>query len=452
MFQKNGRPLTIFVPLGLPNRPTLVTAIRRHGGAVDARMAKCDIVIIDTDTYLHSQQNRELYRGAKRLPTPLPCVAASWITDSVAGGVPQNLRKPSYDPLILLDELDKREVRKAQTARNNDERQARMMAGEASRNPQAALLHQYAKFPGRAPYTAADRYNIVEHLAVTKQAPCGRAIGDELVAIFGRHTRDSYQSYLRDNYERGANLRAAVEQYRLTGVNPLQPPASLRLRGHAQPVGEDPRPTQLPKVSGVRARNGNGNGNGTAGGQRGGDVDDHNDGFESDGDVDEDDPIITSSNDPAHRTQRTQRVATQRFRGARAHGVRHAADSESDEEPPEVVEERPRDERTSADAGEDAGEKADQEPAPRADFGAEETGQLVTAIGFMLEQMLGLYGCSLADAEHDDRLCRALFETNPDVKRHGEFWQTVAQVSGAARANALPTKRAVVTNSITLHR
>lgn len=143
-----GRPLSIHLPLKLPDRANLSTAVRRHGGALDDRFAKSDIVVIDTDTAATSAQSRELFRAARALPQPLPCVAASWITDSVRVGIAQNVRNPAYDPVHLLDVLEQKEARKKRAQELHDQRLAALMRKEVARDAGMAKVHSASRLPG----------------------------------------------------------------------------------------------------------------------------------------------------------------------------------------------------------------------------------------------------------------------------------------------------------------
>lgn len=137
----------------------------------------------------------------------------------------------------------------------------------------------------RVPYTVLDHYNIVEQLAITRSTWAGRNVSDELVAKYGRHTRDSYQTYLRDNLEKGAKLRYAVEEYKRTGVNPIKVAARLQIAG-ATPVAQ---PTRVAAVAAARDDDG--------------DFEDE----EGDGNTqqaDEDDPIVESSGERSAATGR----------------------------------------------------------------------------------------------------------------------------------------------------
>lgn len=141
------RAMKLHLPLYLPDRAALRTQVNRHGG-IEERVAKSDVIIIDTETPLNSAKSRELFRQARGLPRPLPCVAVTWITDSIRAGVAQNVRNAVYDPIRLLEELDKKEERKRRVQEVNDLRQAAMMRSEVLRNPGAADLHEVVKLPG----------------------------------------------------------------------------------------------------------------------------------------------------------------------------------------------------------------------------------------------------------------------------------------------------------------
>ncbi|PWN19735.1 hypothetical protein BCV69DRAFT_294463 [Microstroma glucosiphilum] len=282
--------MKLHLPLYLPDRAALRTQVNRHGG-IEERVAKSDVIIIDTETPLNSSKSRELFRQARGLPRPLPCVAVAWITDSIRAGVAQNVRNAVYDPIHLLEELDKKEERKRRVQEVNDLRQAAMMRSEVLRNPGAADLHEVVRLPGKNMYNTLDQHNIVEHLAVTKQRWAGSKVSEELVAKYGRHTRYSYQSYLRDNLEKGALLRLRAEEYMRTGENPIKITPRLRMvGGSGHHVGDSHSNAAPPPRQTVAVREHNG--------QDDGGFEDDNEGEE------EDDPIMNSSGEPSGRTQR----------------------------------------------------------------------------------------------------------------------------------------------------
>ena len=96
----------------------------------------------------------------------------------------------------------------------------------ALRNDPMALIQMiafhYSSFPHllsdldcrsiqrRLPYTQADRQFIVSYLANSEKPPKGRAVSQELAALNDRHSAQSYQTFLRDNYDKGAQLQRLV--------------------------------------------------------------------------------------------------------------------------------------------------------------------------------------------------------------------------------------------------
>lgn len=141
-------------------------------------------------------------------------------------------------------------------------------------------------------YNTLDQHNIVEHLAVTKQRWAGSKVSEELVAKYGRHTRYSYQSYLRDNLEKGALLRLRAEEYMRTGENPIKITPRLRMVGGSGHHVGDSHFNAPPSRQTMATRDHNG--------QDGG-------GFEEDMEGDEEeDPILNSSGEPSGRTHRPE--------------------------------------------------------------------------------------------------------------------------------------------------
>jgi hypothetical protein len=237
-------------------------------------------------------------------------------------------------------------------------------------------------------YNTLDQHNIVEHLAVTKQRWAGSKISEELVAKYGRHTRYSYQSYLRDNLEKGALLRLRAEEYMRTGENPIKITPRLRMvGGSGHHVGDSHFNAPPPPRQTVAVREHDGQDEG---------------GFEDDEEGEEDDdPIMNSSGEPSGRTQRPQATMTSdpsasngrlnhlgafaprgNLRGYRPHGTishldeemqrrREEAEQElrADEEA-RLAEVREREESRPADASED--EVGEAQPQTQEQEGSED--------------------------------------------------------------------------------
>lgn len=260
-------------------------------------------------------------------------------------------------------------------------------------------------------YNAVDRYNIVEHLAITKATWCGRQVADELVATYGRHSRDSYQSFLRDNLDKGANLRAATERFKATGVNPIVVPPSLRLHNGHGPVGEAMQPTPAKSVAPRRSS-----------------PDDHGE-FDGDDD-DEEDPIVSSSNGaPRRRTQATVRKP----RGYHPHGVRDVREGSFEEQDVSGAslreESQPRDEaETRESPKETRPEGAPEQTTPSHGFSDEEVGQLCTCVEIILKEILEANGLHVQDVEGDENFAVDVLRTEQDLQRGGTVWEGIAEV------------------------
>ncbi|CAO1614887.1 unnamed protein product [Jaminaea pallidilutea] len=244
--EEQNRKLIIYLPARLPGRANVGSLIRRHGGVCESRLAKADIVVIDTETYASSKQSRDEFRAAQSLPSPLPCVGRNWVTDSIKAGVVQNPRSSTYDPIMQLDELEAKEKRARQYQDLQDRRQAEMMRQEAAKNPALAQLHKQVKLSGGVTrYTAVDAHNVLEQFMVTKNTFGGRKVCNELVAKYGRHTVESYLSWIRSNMDQGYNLRTLLRKYKTDGKNPVKIPARLKVGDEF--IGNSITPTEPPK-------------------------------------------------------------------------------------------------------------------------------------------------------------------------------------------------------------
>lgn len=121
----------------------MIRLVRKHGGSYeDTRIAKCDVVFIDTETYQNQALAREHYRAANRLGNPLPCVSTSWLYDVDKAKEFLNIRNQVYDPIAGLDALDQKEQKRRKVQERDEKRQEIMIREAARANPALAALHQ----------------------------------------------------------------------------------------------------------------------------------------------------------------------------------------------------------------------------------------------------------------------------------------------------------------------
>lgn len=203
------------------------------------RVAKAHINVIDTQNICHAESARDSFRAARSLPNPIPCVGPDWLTDSLKFAVVQNTRREVYDPIRQLEEAAQKERQNKKQQQLNDLRQLHTMQRVSGSDPQLALGQQQQRIGQRSKvrYTPRDNYNILEQLLVTRNTHGGLKLAEELAAKYPHHTKHSYQSYLRDNYENNVNFRAKLHQYRETGINPIKFPAALKVADRH--IGED---------------------------------------------------------------------------------------------------------------------------------------------------------------------------------------------------------------------
>lgn len=270
--REDGTQLVVYLPLNLEERPTLASRVRKAGGDVTDRIAKASIAVIDTTKFSRLGEAREQFRQAQALPTPLPCVGPNWLSDSLKTQLAQNPRNPAYDPLAQITDVEKKEKRK----------------GSPERMKRSAHERNF--------YTAQDRRDILEHLMVTKNPFGGRRNAQELEAKYPRHSWMSYQSYLRDNLDNGACLRAKLMEYQRTGKNPVILPARLRVAPNKF-VGEavaprSPSSDSDTSVASVRSNEAHGVDENAESAHE--DVADHH-GAQQESQDDIDDPILDSS-------------------------------------------------------------------------------------------------------------------------------------------------------------
>ncbi|CAO1629013.1 unnamed protein product [Parajaminaea phylloscopi] len=326
IFRRNQAPILIHLPMTIGRRAELRSLIRRHGGDTTERVAKAHINIIDTEKAEAAASARESFRAAAILPTPVTSVGPNWITDSVKMGVWQNTRNPAYDPIAQIDDAARREKKRTEQHTAHVRRQAHMNAKEATVDPTLDLPHQRLRGAprGKVFYTVQDAHNILEHIMHTKQTLGGLKLGEELAAKYPSHSAHSYQSWLRDNLEKGYCLRAKMQQYRETNVNPIKIPARLKV-DHERYIGEDLDPAQRRPTPASRPSPPPQGHRRADDGATEEDIDDH---------TDDEDPIITSSArsrrdepQPSRASPRPQPT----LRGYQPHGIIDAFNEDYEE-------------------------------------------------------------------------------------------------------------------------
>lgn len=179
----------IMVPESVANRQKIVEMVRIHGGVLSSRIERAGIVVVDEDTATRGLPSalQAAIKGS-RLP---PLVSPAWVEACVAE---QATLDAHQDRFILRISVPN----EATIQQPNPNRAKKTSLGSAI----------------RVPYTQRDRENIIEFLAITSLPWNGFECARELEARYGRHSGQSYQTFIRHNLDKSFCLRNRVEACR----------------------------------------------------------------------------------------------------------------------------------------------------------------------------------------------------------------------------------------------
>lgn len=197
-------PLHIFMPRDLPiaSSKKLQITIRAHGGVLESRFGKADLIIVDPQM---ASASRKLLRDANQIGQPIPVVVLDYIQDSVSQGQRIDFQDPKYKYDGTQTQPD----------------HATMAA--------AISAHASRSLNGRNPFTESDREAIISYFIDKDQSTWSlNAAARELAYQIPSHTKHSFQTYLQANFEKGWNLRDKVLQARQAALE--AEPSELQAR------------------------------------------------------------------------------------------------------------------------------------------------------------------------------------------------------------------------------
>ncbi|GAC77741.1 hypothetical protein PANT_27d00099 [Moesziomyces antarcticus T-34] len=177
-------PLHIHIPRELAPEVfrELSITIRSHGGVIESRLGKADLIVVDPD--MPTAAKRYL-REARQIGQPIPVVVINYLHDSVAFG----LRADPEDPKYKFDGIPP--------------------AADPSTRAQTAPVQR--SHNGRNPYTEDDRKAIISYFVERHESTWSlNSAAKELADLLPTHSSVSFQSYLQANFEKGWNLKKRI--------------------------------------------------------------------------------------------------------------------------------------------------------------------------------------------------------------------------------------------------
>ncbi|SNX86945.1 uncharacterized protein MEPE_05654 [Melanopsichium pennsylvanicum] len=193
-------PLRVRVPSEFTHTlaKKLQIAIRAHGGVIESRLGKADLILVDPQM---ASLSKKLLREANQIGQPIPVVTYDYIQDSVA----QSERLDVNDPKYKFDGTQP------------------LLPPVVNPVPTSRSLN------GRNPFTEADRQAIILFFIDKPEATWSlNAAAKELAKLIPTHTRTSFQSYLQANFEKGWNLKNEVLKARQAALD--AEPSELQAR------------------------------------------------------------------------------------------------------------------------------------------------------------------------------------------------------------------------------
>ncbi|KAJ9475054.1 BRCT domain-containing protein [Pseudozyma hubeiensis] len=175
-------PLHVFLPRELSHTllKKLQITIKAHGGVMESRLGKADLIVVDPN--LKGVSKRTL-READSIGQPIPVVIPDYVYDCAAQGQQLDLGDPKYKYNPSLQGPDPPQVPE----------------------PAPRTLN------GRNPFTESDRQAIVSYFVDKHESSWSlNAAARELAIRIPTHTYQSFQSYLQANFDKGWNLKQKV--------------------------------------------------------------------------------------------------------------------------------------------------------------------------------------------------------------------------------------------------
>lgn len=215
-------PLHIHIPRELTSEVfrELSITIRSHGGVIESRLGKADLIVVDPD--MPTAAKRYL-REARQIGQPIPVVVINYLHDSVAFG----LRADPEDPKYKFDGIP----------------------SAAAPSTRAQTAPAQRSHNGRNPYTEDDRKAIISYFVERHESTWSlNSAAKELADLLPTHSWSSFQSYLQANFEKGWNLKKSIlaTRQQLLDAEPSELQARiLRSRYTASPsLAEQSEPSE----------------------------------------------------------------------------------------------------------------------------------------------------------------------------------------------------------------
>ncbi|EPQ27807.1 uncharacterized protein PFL1_04552 [Pseudozyma flocculosa PF-1] len=177
----------------------LQVLIRKHGGEVESRMGKADLMVANINTPMEAAK---LNREAKRLGKPLPMVLPQFIHDCIEACQLLEVERAIYVP--------------------DEQIKARLAA---------SALTPGARSGSRHPFTDEDRSAIVEYLGRRPEPWSVNGAARDLAIDRPSHTKHSWLSYLQDNMTAKWNIRQRVYAWQAENGIKHPKPATMPTRG-----------------------------------------------------------------------------------------------------------------------------------------------------------------------------------------------------------------------------
>ncbi|GAC93195.1 hypothetical protein PHSY_000758 [Pseudozyma hubeiensis SY62] len=175
-------PLHVHLPRELSHTllKKLQITIKAHGGVMESRFGKADLIVVDPDL---KGVSKRLLRDADSMGQPIPVVIPDYIYDCAAHGQQLDLGDPKYKYNPSIQGPDPPQVPE----------------------PAPRTLN------GRNPFTESDRQAIVSYFVDKHESSWSlNAAARELALRIPTHTYQSFQSYLQANFDKGWNLKQKV--------------------------------------------------------------------------------------------------------------------------------------------------------------------------------------------------------------------------------------------------